>query len=148
MGLRFSEEWEISPAITITAGAAGATAVNGATLDMSGYSELMVVVQTGAIVTGAVTSMKLQQGAASNMSDAADLVGTGITIADDDDDKAKYLDVKWDATFERYVRVVVSRATQNATVAAVYYRRKRNLPVTHAATVAGERHTTPAEGTA
>lgn len=148
MGFRFSEEWEIHPAVTITAGAAGATAVNGAILDMLGYSDLVVVAQTGAIVSGAVTSMKLQQGAAANLSDAADLAGTGITIADDDDDKAKYLDVKWDATFERYVRVVISRATQNATVSAVYYRRKRTLPGSHAATVAGERHTSPAEGTA
>jgi hypothetical protein len=42
MGDRFSENWEIVPAIGLSLGAAGSAPINGATLDMLGYSELVV----------------------------------------------------------------------------------------------------------
>jgi hypothetical protein len=142
-----ADETKLTIAITPTAGAAGATGINGATLDMAGWDGVLVVVPFGAIVTGAVTSIKAQQGAASDCSDCADLAGTGQTVADDSDDKSFYLDLRRPA--ERYVRVVVSRATQNATVGGatyIQYRGRAKPTAAHGTNVAGERHLSPAEG--
>ncbi len=80
----------------------------------------------------------------------ADLEGTDVAIADDDDNKLAVLDVY--RPQERYVRLVVNRATQNAVidgVIALQYK-GRKAPVTHdVTTVAGaELHVSPDEGTA
>lgn len=146
--MNMSKNMKITQAVTPTAGAAGATAINGATLDMQGFAGVLIIVTFGAITAGAVTSIKAQQGAASNMSDAADLLATGQTIADTDDDKVFYIDLYRPA--ERYVRLVVSRATQNAVVASAEYIQygARERPQTHGTNVAGETHISPAEGTA
>ena len=142
-----SKDVKATQAVTITAGAAGTTAINGAVLDMSGFEEVAVVVQFGAIVSGAVTSIKWQEGDASDLSDAADVAGTSQAVADDDDDTVFRINVIKPRS--RYGRVVISRATQNATCSAMYYQAgARTLPVTDAATVAGETHVSPAEGTA
>lgn len=148
MNTNLIDQLKYSQAITVTAGAAGATAVNGATLDMAGYDGVIMEVQFGAIVTGAVTSIKAQQGAASNLSDAADLLGSGQTIADTDDEKLFLIDLY--QPLKRYVRLVVSRATQNATVIANYIQYKgRALPVAAQGTnVSYEKFSSPAEGTA
>ena len=81
-----SERVKISTAITPTNGAAGTTDINGSTLDMQGYDAVLVILRMGAITGSAVTSCKMQSGASSDMSDAADLENIGQTIADDDDD--------------------------------------------------------------
>jgi hypothetical protein len=94
--------------------AAGTTTINGTAVDMTGYDGVMFLVLLGAIVSGAATSLKAQQGAASDGGDAADLAGTGITIGDTDDNKIVALDIY--RPQNRYVRPVVLRATQNATV--------------------------------
>lgn len=130
--------------------AAGTTDVNSSVVDMKGFDGVLFVVAFGAIVSGAVTSIKAQQGALSDGSDMADLLGTGVTVADDADNKLFYLDVA--RPRERYVRCVVDRGTQNATVdsiTAIQYR-AADLPVTHDATTVGggELHVSPAEGTA
>lgn len=142
-------ESKVTQAVTPTAGAAGTTAINGATLDMAGFEGVLVIVTMGAITNGAVTSIKLQQGQASNLSDAADLAGTAQTIADTDDEKVFYVNLHKPA--ERYVRLVVSRGTANAVVASAEYVQygARTLPVaSHGTNVAGEKHVSPAEGTA
>jgi hypothetical protein len=142
---------KISTAITPTNGAAGTTDINGTTLDMAGYEGVMMITYFGAITGSAVTSVKAQQGAASNLSDAADLTGTGITVADDDDEQIFIIDLY--RPTDRYVRLVVDRGTQNAVVAgAVYvqYGGPRKAPVTQNVTdaVTYELHVSPAEGTA
>lgn len=138
---------KIVQAITIAAGAAGATGIDGTTLDLSGFEEVLVAVQFGPIVSGAATSIKWQEGDASDLSDAADVTGTSQTVADDDDNKVKYIHVI--KPRGRYGRVVVSRATQNATCSAIYLLGgAKTLPVTHGTGVAGETHVSPAEGTA
>ena len=145
--MNLSKNVKISQAITNTAGAAGTAAINGITLDMANYEGVLIEVTFGAIVSGAATSIKAQQGQASNMSDAADLLGTGQTIADTDDEKTFFIDLYRPA--ERYVRLVVPRATQNATCTATYIQyMPRNAPTTHGSNVAGETHVSPAEGTA
>lgn len=141
---------KVSTAITPTAGVAGTSDINGTALDMQGWEGVMVIVRMGAITANAVTSIKMQQGAASNLSDGADLEGTSITVADDDDDQTFVIDLN--KPRERYVRVVVDRGTQNAVVASAEYIQygPRKLPTTQNATdlVTFEGHVSPAEGTA
>jgi hypothetical protein len=146
--MNLSKNCKISTAITPTAGAAGTSTINGTTLDMQDSEGVLMIVRMGAITAGAVTSIKVQQGDASNLGDAADLAGTGQTIADTDDDKTFYIDLY--KPLKRYVRVVVSRATQNAVVASAEYiqYKSRKMPVTHGSGVSGETHISPAEGTA
>lgn len=137
---------KVVQATTVTAGAAGTTAVNGATIDLSGVEEIAIVVPFGAIVSGAATSIKWQEG--STTSPTTDVAGTSITVADTDDDTTKILRIIKPRS--RYGRVVVSRATQNATVGAIMYvlTGARTLPPGDGATVAGETHVSPAAGTA
>jgi len=147
MGL-LSKKTKITQAITPTAGAAATTDINGTTLDMAGWMGVLIKVTMGAIVSGAVTVIKAQQGAASDLSDAADLAGTGQSIADTDDEKVFYIDIYRPG--ERYVRVVVDRGTQNATVASAEYIQygPRKPPSSHGTNVTGEGFASPAEGTA
>lgn len=134
-------------AVTVAAGAAGTSAINGTTVDLSGFEEILVVVQVGPVVSGAVTSLKWQEGDDSGLSDAADVLGTSVTIADDDDNEVKFLHII--KPRKRYGRVVVSRATQNATVAAMYFLAgARTVPATDGTGVEGESHVSPALGTA
>lgn len=146
--MNLSKRTKISTAITPTAGAAGTSDINGSTLDMKGFDGVLVIVRFGEITASAVTSIKMQQGAASNLSDAADLEGTGQTVADDDDDETFYIDLY--RPRERYVRVVVDRGTQNAVVASAEYIQygAHDEPTTHGSGVSGETHVSPAEGTA
>lgn len=147
MGL-LSKRTKIVQAITPTAGAAGATAINGATVDMAGWMGCLMKVTFGAITATAVTAIKAQQGQISDMSDAADLAGTAQSIADTDDDKVFYIDIY--RPTERYLRLVVGRGTANAVVASAEYilYGPRKPPSAHGANVAGETFASPAEGTA
>lgn len=146
--MNLSKAAKITQAVTPTAGAAGVTTINGTTLDMQNYEGVLIVVTMGAILATAVTSIKAQQGAAANLSDAADLLGSGQAIAVADAEKVFYIDLF--RPTKRYVRVVVLRATANATVASVEYIQygAKKEPTTHGTNVAGETHVSPAEGAA
>lgn len=113
-----SKSAQLQTAITPTNGAAGTTSINGTIIDLAGFNSCLIAVHFGTIVAGAVTSIKAQVGDASDLSDAADVSGSSVTIQDTDDDKVFYIDVL--RPRKRYLRVVASRATQNATLAAVY----------------------------
>lgn len=141
-----SEKTKISVGLAYASGTADR---NGAVLDMRGWDGVLVIAQFGTIATGAVTSIKMQQGTDASVTDAADIVGSGITIADDDDGKIKYIDL-WQPR-ERYVRCVVDKDATNACAETVTYIQYagRELPVSaHGTGVAGEAHLSPAEGTA
>lgn len=145
MSRALSQNAKITSALDYADGSADR---NGATLDMKGYDGVLVVVHFAAIATSAVTTIKMQQGEESNLSDAADLEGTGQSVADDDDNEHYYIDL-YQPT-DRYVRVVVDKnAVNNSAESATYiqYRGTYN-PTTHATGVTGEFHLTPAEGTA
>lgn len=146
MATQLSEGCKAVPAITTTAGAAGASAINGATVDMLGYAGVLITVTFGAIVTGAVTSVKVQQDNDPAMGTAADLLGSGQTVLDSADDTLVMIDIA--KPTKRYIRLVVSRATQNATVGAANYLLYggRTRPATQTAAI--ERFVSPAEGTA
>ena len=133
----------------LNAVAAGQTAQNGAVIDMANFEGVVFLAAFGALDAGAVTGLKAQQGLQANLSDAADLAGAALAIADTADNKLLVLDVFRPA--ERYVRAVVTRGTADAVidgVIAIQYG-ARVLPATQDATVAGiETHVSPAEGTA
>lgn len=144
--MQLSNEAVIQQVITPTAGVAGTTDINGSVVDMANFRGVLHILTMGAITVNAVTSAKLQQGAAANLSDAADLTGTAVTIADDDDDGVFYLDLF--EPEERYVRIVVDRGTANAVVTSCVALKygPRVKPVTQ--TLTGELSISPVEGTA
>lgn len=131
--------------ITPAAGAAGTSAINSSTIDFADCEGALIVLQTGPIVSGAVTSFKFQEGATSTPT--TDVEGTSQTIADDDDNEVFYLDIKRPGL--RYGRIAVSRATQNATISgvAILYGSRDN-PTTQADGVSGEVFCSPVAGTA
>jgi hypothetical protein len=147
MSNMLSEDMEITVAITAATGVAGTTDIEGAEVDMTGFQGCIMMVRMGAITSGAVTSLKAQQDTATGMGSAADLEGSGITVAADDDNKYFAIDIV--NPKETFLRVYVDRATQNAVVEHAWYIQYR----------AGQRPTTtgleeliklnsPAEGTA
>jgi hypothetical protein len=116
---------------------------------MANYEGVVFIAALGRLTSGALTALKAQMGNESNLSDAADLAGSAIAIADSDDNKLLVLDIHRPA--ERYVRAVVARGTADATIDGVIAIQSgpRVLPVTQDSTVAGiETHVSPAEGTA
>lgn len=123
---------------------------NGATLDMQNFEGVLMIVKFGDIAGSAVTSIKAQQGASSILSDAADLEGTGITVADDDDNQIFIIDLY--RPQERYVRVVVDKDASHNTEEMAWYvqygPRKGPVTQTVADEVTYELHISPAEGTA
>jgi len=129
--------------------AAGTTDCTSDVVDMAGYDGVRFIIGFGAITSGAVTSIKVQQGQASNLSDAADLAGTAQTVADTNDDKLFISEIF--RPQERYLALYVDRGTQNAVIdfviAELYGVRKE--PITQHATVVGlEMFNSPSEGTA
>lgn len=104
------------PAVTVTAGAAGATDITGTVIDTANFEGVAFIVQLGAIVSGAVTSIKVQECATSGGT-FTDVTGATLTIADTDDEDIKVIDYRRPA--ERYVLLYVDRATQNATLSAI-----------------------------
>lgn len=133
----------------LNAVAAGQIDQSGGVIDRANYEGVVFIAAFGTLATGAATTLKAQQGAQANLSDAADLADTAVAIADSADNKLLVLDIHRPA--ERYVRAVVTRGTADSTidgVIAIQYG-PRVLPVTQDATVAGiETHVSPAEGTA
>jgi hypothetical protein len=144
-----SSDCKISVATTNTAGAAAFTAINGAGLNMAGWDGVLVVVPVGTLASTAVTSIKMQQSSDDAAADDySDILGTSQSIADDQDDKTFFIDLK--RPTKQYVRVVVSRGTANATIGGINYiqYRGRTKSPSHGSNVSGEQHTDKAEGTA
>ena len=92
--------------------AAGTTAVTSDSADVLGFNNICFEMAVGAIVSGAVTSAKLQW--SDDNSTFTDVTGGSVTIADTDDNKIIFFEVN--KPKKRYFRIVTSRATQNATV--------------------------------
>ena len=98
--------------------AAGTSAQTSSAVDMAGYDAVKFYTLFGAITSGAATSVKVQQSSDDASADAyADLTGTSVTVADDDDNQVVVHDII--APRERYLKVVISRATQNAVIDGV-----------------------------
>lgn len=138
--------------VTTTAGAAAATAITSSAVDMAGYDGCLFIVTFGAIVTNGVQSIKLQQSSDDAAADDySDIEGTSQTVADDADNTTFLIDVF--RPQKRYLKCIVGRATQNATVGAVIaipYGKHSRGGVLSAGTAitAIERFNFPNEGTA
>jgi len=130
-------------------GAAGATDLTSEFVDTQGFEGVRLICGFGAIVSGAVTGVRAQQCDTSGGT-YADLAGSAIVVADDDDNQITILDIY--RPRERYIKHVVDRATQNATVdfliAELYGPREEPVAQDTAVVVAQEVHVSPAEGTA
>lgn len=110
-------------------------------------SSCRIKIGFGAIVSGAVTSTKLQDGDTSTPT--TDVLGSSQTVADTDDNHVVIYDVY--RPQHRYLRVATSRATQNATIDYIEVERfgSRKQPVTADATIIATKvMVSPAEGTA
>lgn len=134
-----------SKLILVKAGqATGTGAVTTDTIDTQGFDGVMIF---GSIATvNAGNFANARQGAASNMSDAADLAGTKIVPGDNGDSFC--IDIY--KPLERYVDVVITRAgatTVTGDVYALLYEAHK-LPTTQGATIDSELHVSPSEGTA
>jgi hypothetical protein len=93
--------------------AAGTTTATSDVIDTQGFEAMLIQIGWGAIVSGAVTSLKLQHSDASG-SGFADVAGSNITVADTDDFKVSEYEVY--RPQKRYWKIVASRATQNSTI--------------------------------
>ena len=130
---------------------AGTSDQTSSAIDMAGYDGVKIYTLFGAITSGAVTSVKIQQSSDDASADPyADLLGTDIAVADSDGDQVVVHDIY--RPLERYLKVIVLRHTQNAVIdgiVAVLYGARSLPPTNNAATVvAREFHASPAEGTA
>jgi hypothetical protein len=112
--------------------AAGSTAITSDSADVLGFNNICFELAVGAIVSGAVTSAKLQW--SDDNSTFTDVTGGSVTIADTDDNKIIFFEVH--KPKKRYFRIVTSRATQNATVdfLDVKFWNATQVPVTQDAT--------------
>jgi hypothetical protein len=133
------------------AAVAGQTAVNSSSVDMRSFGAVSFILSMGSITSTGVQSAKLQQSSDDDTADAwADIEGSSITIADDDDNQCVFLDLV--SPRERYVRCVVSRGTANSVVdgvIALQYLAKQETTTHDSTTVVGsEVALSPAEGTA
>ncbi len=97
---------------------AGTTEVNSDVVDLQDYQGVLFVVTAGAITSGGAQSAKVEHGDNSELSDAADVTGLSITIADDDDNQSFVFDYR--KTTKRYCRLTLLRATQNSAFGEVY----------------------------
>ncbi|MFI5106417.1 MAG: hypothetical protein ACHP79_15955 [Terriglobales bacterium] len=134
----------------MNAQAVATTNVNGSILDMEGFEGVEFILQAGTITDGNL-SIKAQDGAASNLSDANDLQGTLVTLQNTDDNKAAVLDVF--RPVKRYIRPVVVRGGATGavvdSVVAIQYKAKKKPTVNDATTVgATETWISPPDGTA
>jgi hypothetical protein len=124
--------------------ATGTSTINTTTLDMQGYDGVMWLASLGSAASN--NGIKAQQGQASGMGDAADLINT--QVLSDGTQTDLVLDIY--RPQERYVRCSVVRGTTTTIEAvwAVQYQGAKR-PVNNAtAAQAVETHVSPVEGTA
>jgi hypothetical protein len=130
--------------------ASGTADREGAIIDMIDFRGVFVVVHFLAIAGSAVTTLKWQQDDDVAGGTMADLLGTGVSVADDDDGQIFILDL-WEPV-KRYVRLYIDKDTSHASAeSAIYHQygaRQRPQTVTVPDKVTYERHMSPIEGTA
>ncbi|HZV26444.1 MAG TPA: hypothetical protein VFG00_09140, partial [Acidothermaceae bacterium] len=118
--------------------------------DTAGFQGIRFIVAVGTITATAVTSVKVQDGAAANLSDAADVAGTGLTITAGgaDDNSIWIIDIF--RPVKRYCTVNVLRGTANAVIDGAFAELYdgRYYPEAKDATVHGQKVlTSPIDGT-
>lgn len=144
----FSQNAKMTRVLNSTA--AGVTTVTSSVIDMQGFEGVEFTTLFGAITAGAVIGVKLQQGNASDGSDAQDLAGTNIVVPATASNVVSITDL-WKPT-KRYVRIAVTRTTQNSAIDGIIaqqYEARVYPSVNDTTTVAGYKYlVSPIEGTA
>ena len=123
----------------------------GAGLDMSGYESVTMLVKFAVIAPAAVTSIKAQHSNDDGVTDAyADIVGSAIPVANDDDHQIFYIDLV--RPVKRFVRLFVDKdAVNNSAEMALYIQYGARIePVVNNVTdkSTGKVLVSPASGTA
>src|SRR5574343_348087 len=77
---------EVRGALNTTAAGTGDT-VAGTVIDRMDYSSIAFITQVGTIASGGTVKVKIQHGDLANGSDMADIAGSGVDLADTDDNK-------------------------------------------------------------
>lgn len=124
---------------------AATSASNGTTIDTAGAEGVIFTTIFG--TSAANNGLKAQQGAASDMSDAADLASTQVLL--DGTETTACLQIH--KPTERYVRAVAVRGTSTTIpggVAILYGLKTEPFDNDSQTDVAAESHVSPAEGTA
>jgi hypothetical protein len=146
LGKNLSSEVKLTKVSVATA--AGTAAIDSDSVDMSGWEGVWFFTTVLAITGSGVQSINAAQCA--DDSTFLDLEGTGITIADDDDNQTFGVDVY--RPKDRYVRLEVARATQNSAFGEIYalqYGPSKGPADNNVDdTITTELHLSPAEGTA
>lgn len=140
--MNLSKNCKITPVLDYAAAGTGTN--NGTEINMANFEGVLFV--GGAIGTAnAGNYYKVQQDTATGMASAADLEGTKVTPGDNGD--SVYIDIY--KPREQFVRIVRVRGASSiaGAVLAIQYGPKK-APTSHASTVDGETHVSPAEGTA
>jgi hypothetical protein len=122
--------------------AAGTSTQTLTSIDMKGYDAITVICDLGTVTDASVLTLKLQTGALSNGSDAADVTGatTGAKTAATSSNTILAVDLIRPSG--RYVTPVLTRATQNAAIncfVALLYRTSSSVPLTQGSTVLGSK---------
>jgi hypothetical protein len=134
----------------VIATAAGTTTITSDAVDMAGFESAMFVFSIGTITSGAALSWKVQQSSDDAATDAySDLVGTNQAIADTASTKVSIVEIY--KPEKRYLKVVITRATQNVVIDGVNVHKgqPKLANVVNGSTVVGsETHLSPEEGTA
>lgn len=119
----------------------------GNVVDTAGYDTFLFICKLGAVAASSSGQLKAQQGDQADGSDMTDLAGTGVAIADTDDNTIKFLEITLPT--KRYVRCAVEKTagTIEESAISLSYRSKEG-PVAQPATSVGEGHQAPLEGAA
>jgi len=129
--------------------ASGTASRNGAILDMQGFEGVLMIVKFATIATSAVGDIHAEQDSAVGGGTMADLAGTAIAVAHNDDEQIFIIDLY--RPQERYVRVVVTKDASNAMAESAIYVQygAKELPIDNNVTdaVTYELHVSPDEGT-
>lgn len=117
--------------------AAGTGTTKGSGVDCAGGHCVLFQVLFGAIVTTSVVTVKLQHSDTDVDGNYVDIdAGASFVVADSEDNKIALAEVIRPA--KRWVRIVVTVATANATIDGITFelaKGKRTLPVTQPSTV-------------
>jgi hypothetical protein len=113
--------------------------LNGTVVDMAGFDSVTFIVAVGAITGAGTAACTVQQGAASNLSDAKALTGATHTFSSStDSNKCAVIEVN--RPTDRYVRLSIVRGgSANSVIDSVVaiQSNARSVPVTNGATVDG-----------
>jgi hypothetical protein len=119
----------VLPEISFQGQARTAAADGDNIIDMQGYEEALIVIQSGTITDGTLYTFKLEHGDAANLSDKADVPDadliSGGPVADDkepafaaaDDDKVCWFGYK---CTKRYIRITLAAVTGSPSTGGIF----------------------------